>query len=309
MGTITGGCGDDAGCDAIVDAEKEDGGAYGGDSDEICDCTSGDGTVGEDRFDPDRKDEAESLFLSLLVGFSSLGRRTLPLAVDTMAGEDLNADGAVDPEVDDTRESVTEVPAVPLPEADNAFDADNGVAGTISVRVEDSLDDGELVVRSLACRELSEDARERLGRGRPGSGSAGGGELNPTRLVRVEEAAAVDGDLEEFEGDGSDDDRVAVINCAEAPTAEEADKLAPTDDGEEAVVLSIRESEAARALSLDGTVTFKSWALACPAGLTGDVCAGFGTTSQDACFVLDAGVPGSSCFPPDVSGGGFKVAL
>lgn len=59
MGTITregGGCRDDGGCDGCdtnVDAEKEDGGAYGGDSDDVCDWTSGDGTVGEDRFDPD----------------------------------------------------------------------------------------------------------------------------------------------------------------------------------------------------------------------------------------------------------------
>ncbi len=266
IGTTTregGGCGDDGGCDAIVEAEKEDGGAYGGDSDDVCDCTSGDGTVGEDRFDPDRKGHVESLFLSLFVGLSSLGRRTLPLAVDAMAGEDLNADGAVDPEVDDTRlfeESVAELPTALLPEADNAFDADDGVVGTMSVRVEDSLDDGELVDRPLACRdrELSEDARdERLGLGRPGSGSAGGGELEPgpTRLVSAEEAAAVDGDLEEFEGDvgvGADDDRVAVIDWPEAPAAEETGKLAPIDDAGAALV-SIRESEAARALSLDGT--------------------------------------------------------
>lgn len=194
---------------AIVDAEKEDGGAYGGDSDDVCDCTSGDGTGGEDRFDPDRKGHVESLLFSLFAGLSSLGRRTL--AVDTMAGEDLNADGAVDPEVDET--ILVEESA---PEADNAFDADDGLVGTMSVRVEDSLDDGELVDRPPACRELSEDARERLDLGRPGSGSAGGGEVepDPTRLVSVEEAA-VDGDLEKFEGDvgvGADDDRGAVID-------------------------------------------------------------------------------------------------
>ena len=106
-----GGCGDDDGCEddgsgdatVDVDAEKEDGGAYGGDSDDVCDCTSGDGTVGEDRFDPDRSGQVvESLFLSLFVGFSSLGRRVLPLAVVTMTGEDRNADGALDPEVGGT---------------------------------------------------------------------------------------------------------------------------------------------------------------------------------------------------------------
>ena len=196
------------------------------------------------------------MFLSLLVGLSSLGRRTGPLAVDTtVGGGDLNADGAVDP---GTRVSVVEPPTVPLPEAHDAFDADNGAVGTMSVRLEDSLDDGELDDRLLACRELSEDPRERLDLGRPGSGSAGGGELehNPARLVRVDEAAAVDGDLEEFEGDvevGADDDRVAVIDCPEAPTAEEAGKLAPIGDDAAAVVESIRESEAERALSLDGT--------------------------------------------------------
>ena len=55
-------------------------------------------------------------------------------------------------------------------------------------------------------------------------------------------------------------------------------------------------------------MTFESWTLACPGGLIGDVCAAFGTTSQDACFVLDPAVPGSGCFPPGVSEG-FKVAL
>jgi hypothetical protein len=169
----------------------------------------------------------------------------LPLAVATMAGGDRNADGAVVPKVDVFEESVA---LAPLPEAD-ACDADSGVAGTVSVRVEDSLDDGELVDRLLACRELSEDARERLGLGTLGNGSAGGGELEPcpTRLVSVEEAA-VDGDLERFEGDvevGTDDDRVAAV------AEEEAGKLAPIDDPA-AVTVSIRESEAARALSLVG---------------------------------------------------------
>lgn len=178
----------------------------------------------------------ESLFFSLLVDFSSLGRREPPLVVATMAGGERNADGAVVP--------VEESVAV-APEAGDGFDADNGAAGMVSVRVEDSLDEGEL--RLLACRELSEDARERLGLGTLGNGSAGGGELEPgpTRLVSVEEAA-VDGDLGGFGGDvdvGTDDDRVAV--------AEEAGKLAPIDDPA-AVVLSIRESEAERALSLDG---------------------------------------------------------
>lgn len=226
----------------------------------------------------------------------------LPLAAGTMAGEDRNADGAVDPELERARLFEASVALVPPPEAGNAFDADNGAVGTVSVRVEDSLDDGELVDRLLACRELSEDARERLGRGTLGNGSAGGGELEPcpTRLVSVEEA--VDGDLEGFEGDvevGTDDDRVAV--------AEEPGKLAPIDDPAVAAV-SIRESEAARALSLVGAATLESWALACPTGLIGDVCAAFGTTSHDACFVLFVlfpAVPDSGCFLPGVSGG-FK---
>jgi len=215
-----------------------------------------------------------------------------------MAGGERNADGAVVPEVDVT--GLFEESVAIAPEADNVFDADNGVAGTVSVRVEDSLDDGELVDRLLACRELSEDARDRLGLGTLGNGSAGGGELepSPTRLVSVE--AAVDGDLEGFGGDvdvGTDDDRVVV--------AEEPGKLAPIDDPA-AVALSIRESEAERALSLEGAATLESWALACPEGLIGDVGAAFGTTSHDACFVLFPAVPGSGCFPPGVSGG-FKV--
>lgn len=135
----------------------------------------------------------------------------------------------------------------PLPD-----DGDTGEVGIVSVRVEDSLDDGELEDRPLACRELSEDPRERLDLGTLGNGSAGGGELEPkTRLVSVEEAA-VDGDLEdEFEGDievGDDDDRVVVIDCPGV----EAGNLAPIEDPAVAAV-GIRESEAARALSLDGT--------------------------------------------------------
>jgi len=281
-----GSCEDDGGCDAIVDvdAEKEDGGAYGGDSD-VCDCPSGDGTVGEDRFDPDRSGQVvESLFFSLFVGLSSLGRRVLPLTAVTMVGEDRNADGAMDPEADGTGLSVA---TTPLQEA---FDADIGVVGMVSVRVEDSLDDGELEDRPLACRELSEDPRERLDLGTLGKGSAGGGELEPrTLLVSVEEAA-VDGDLEDFEGVGDDDDRVAVIDC---PGAEGAGNLAPID--EPAVdAVGIRESEAARALSLDGTTAFESWTV---------IGAALGTTSHEACFVLDTAVPGSGCFPPGVSEG------
>lgn len=201
-----------------------------------------------DRFDPDRRGHVvESLFLSLFVSLSSLGRRVLPLAVVTMEGVDRNADGAMDPEEDSTELFEESVAAA----ADSVFDAGNGgVVGIVSVRVEDSLDDGELEVRPLACRELSEEAREMLGLGTLGNGSAGGGELepNPTRLG-VEEAA-VDGDLEEFEGDvevGADDDRVA-----DCPGVEEAGKLAPIDDAP-AVAVSIRESEAERARSLVGT--------------------------------------------------------
>jgi len=86
------------------------------------------------------------------------------------------------------------------------------VAGTRRVRVEDSLDDGELVDLPPACVGLSDDARDRLALG---SGSAGGGELepDPTRLVNDKEAD-VDGDLEGFEGDVGveDDDRVDAID-------------------------------------------------------------------------------------------------
>jgi hypothetical protein len=123
-------------------------------------------------------------------------------------------------------------------------------------------------------------------------------------LVSVEEAA-VDGDLERFEGDvevGTDDDRVAAV------AEEEAGKLAPIDDPA-AVTVSIRESEAARALSLVGAAALESWALACPGGLIGDVLAAFGTTSHDACFVLFVllpAMPGSGSFLPGVSGG-FKL--
>ena len=148
MGTITregGDCRDDDAGSAVVDAEKEDGEAYGGESD-VCDWTSGDDTVGEDRFEADRAGhvDVDSLVLSLVVGLSSLalGRRTPPVE-----GTDLLADAAVDPEGDDRaafKESMFELPTAPFAEAVTAFDVDGEMEGFVSVRVEDSLDDGEL---------------------------------------------------------------------------------------------------------------------------------------------------------------------
>jgi hypothetical protein len=109
-GTITreiGGCADST----VVDAEKEDGEAYGGDSDDVWDWTSGDDTVGEDRFDADLEGHVESLLLSLLASLSSLelGRRAFPL-VDNTEGRDLTVDAVVDPEGDDKRVLMESVP-------------------------------------------------------------------------------------------------------------------------------------------------------------------------------------------------------
>ena len=118
--------------------------------------------------------------MSLGVGFSSLElcRRTPPVADVT----DLTAGPVVDTEGDDVRvleDSVAVLPTTPLPEADVAFDVDDRVEGFVSVRVEDSLEDGEPDDGTLACCDISEDVRERLGRGTIGSGSVGGGELAP----------------------------------------------------------------------------------------------------------------------------------
>jgi hypothetical protein len=189
-GTITregGGWGDNNGDgddDAVVDAEKEDGDAYGGDSGDVCDWTSGDDTVGEDRFDVDLIGHVELLLSLLIVDPPSLvtARRPLPLAIGCAAGGDLTTSAVVDPEGDDARtleESVPEPPTVLLPEADKAFDVDDGIGDIVSVRIEDSLDDGELVEVPLACCDVSEDVREGLGRGSFGNGPAGGGELEP----------------------------------------------------------------------------------------------------------------------------------
>jgi hypothetical protein len=251
-----GGCGDGVDIDGtVVDAENEDGEAYGGDSD-VCDWTSGDDTPGEDRFDADLAGHVESLLLSLPGSLSSLelGRRALALA-DNPEGRDLTVDAVVDPDRDDKRlleESVPELPTVPLPEADTAFDVDNGIEGIVSVRVEDPLEDGEPEDGALACCDISEEVRDRLGRGGFGNGSVGGGELvrdDPTRLVCAEGATAVDGDFKRFGGDVADSACVAVIE--EAPNVIDAGKLEPTGDAELAVV-NVRESEAARARSLDG---------------------------------------------------------
>ena len=197
------------------------------------------------------------MLLSLPAGLSSLelGRRALPLADDT-EGRDLTVNAAVDPEGDDKRvfeESVPQLLAVSLP-GDTAFDVDGGIEGIVSVRVEDSLEDGEPEDGALACRDTSEEVRERLGRGGFGNGSVGGGELvrDPTRLVCVEVGTtAVDGDFKRFGGDVADSACVAVIDWTEAPNVIDACKLELTGDPEVAAV-NVRESEAARARSLDG---------------------------------------------------------
>jgi hypothetical protein len=265
IGTITregGGCGGgdvdiDGAVGAVVDAEKEDGEAYGGDSDDVCDWSSSDAPGGEDRFDVDLAGHVESLLLSLPAVLSSLalGRRALPL-VDSTAGRDLTVDAVVDPDGDKRvfEVSVPELPTVPLPEADTGFNVDGGTEGFVSVRVEDPLEDGEPEEGALACREMSEEVRERFGRGGLGNGSVGGGELvrDSTRLVCDEVGTTtVDGDFKRFGGDVADSACVAVIDSAEAPSVVDACKLELTDDAELAAV-NVRESEAARARSLDG---------------------------------------------------------
>jgi hypothetical protein len=210
VGTTTrevGGCWD-GGVDidgAVVDAEKDDGEAYGGDSDDMCDWTGNDDPGGEDRFDADLAGQVESLFLSLPVVLSSLGRRVFPLA-DGRTGRDLTVDAVVDTDGDER---------VSVPEADTVCDVDDGTGGMVSVRVEDSLEDGEPEEGVLACRDVSEEVRERFGRGGLGNGSVGGGELvrDPTRLVCDEEGTTnVDGDFKRFKGDGAVSACVAVID-------------------------------------------------------------------------------------------------
>jgi hypothetical protein len=213
MGTITregGGC-EDGGVDidgAVVDAEKEDGEAYGGNSDDMCDWTGSDEPGGEDRFDADLAGHVESLPLSLPVALSSLGRRVFPLAEST-AGRDLTVDAVVDTDRDDRlfEESV--------PEAGTVCDVDDGIEGIVSVRVEDSLEDGEPEEGALACRDVSEEVRERFGRGGLGNASVGGGELvrDSTRLACDEVGATtVDGDFKRFKGDVAVSACVAVID-------------------------------------------------------------------------------------------------
>lgn len=72
----------------------------------------------------------------------------------------------------------------------------------------------------------------------------------------------------------------------------------------ELAAVNVRESEAARARSLDGTLTFDS----CPpdADELPEVCAAFGITSQDACFVLEGAVVGSVCLLGSTSDGGLE---
>ena len=161
---------------------------------------------GEDRFDTDLAGHVESLLLSLPVVLSSLGRRVFPL-VDGRAGGDLTVDAVVDT---DGCERVFEVS---VPEADTACDVDDGIGGIVSVRVEDSLEDGEPEEGALACRDVSEEVRERFGRGGLGNGSVGGGELvrDSTRLVG-DEVGTVDGDFKRFKGDVAVSACVAVID-------------------------------------------------------------------------------------------------
>ena len=94
-----------------------------------------------------------------------------------------------------------------VPEADTVCDVDNGIEGIVSVRVEDSLEDGEPEEgAALACRDRSEEVRESLGRG---DGSVGGGELvsDSTRLV-----CDNDSDFKKFRGDVAVSACVAVID-------------------------------------------------------------------------------------------------
>ena len=177
---------------------------------------------------------------------SSLGRRAFPLA-DSRAGRDLTVDAAVDTDGD---EGVFEES---VPEVDTVCDVDDGIEGIVSVRVEDSLEDGEPEEGALACRDVSEEVRERFGRGGLGNDSVGG-ELvrDSTRLVCDElGATTVDGDFKRFKGDGAVSACVAVIDGTDTPDVVDACKLEPTGDTELAAV-SVRESEAARARSLDG---------------------------------------------------------
>ncbi len=128
----------------------------------------------------------------------------------------MTVDAVADPDGDERlfEESVPELPTVPLPEADTEFDVNGGTEGFVSVRVEDPLEDGEPEEGALACREMSEEVRERFGRGGLGNGSVGGGELvrNPTRLVWDEVGTTtVDGDFKRFGGDVVDSACVALI--------------------------------------------------------------------------------------------------
>ena len=215
-GTITreggGGCGDggvdiDGTDSAVVDAEKEDGEAYGGNSEDMCDWTGSDDPGGEDRFDADLG-HVESLLLSLPMVLSSLGRRVFPLA-DSRAGGDLTVDAVVDIDGD---ERVFEES---MPEVGTVCDVDDGIEGIVSVPVEDSLEDGEPEEGALACRDMSEEVRERFGRGGLGNASVGGGELvgDSTRLVFDEVGTTtVDGDFKRFKGDVAVSACVAVID-------------------------------------------------------------------------------------------------
>jgi hypothetical protein len=216
MGTITreGGGGGDEGIDidgadnAVVDAEKEDGEAYGGNSDDMCGWTGNDDPGGDDRFDADLAGHVESLLLSLPVVFSSLCRRVFPLA-DGRGGRDLTVNVVVDTDGDER------VFGESFPEADTVCGVDDGIEGIVSVRVEDSLEDGEPEEGPLACRDMSEEVRERFGRGALGNGSVGGGELvrDSTRLVCDEVGATtVDGDFKRFKGDVAVSACVAVID-------------------------------------------------------------------------------------------------
>jgi hypothetical protein len=165
--------------------------------------TGSDDPGGEDRFDADLAGHVESLFLSLPIILSSLGRRVFPLA-DGRAGRDLAVDAVVDTDGDDRvfEESV--------PEADTVCDVDDGMGGIVSVRVEDSLEDGEPEEGAPVCRDVSEEVRERFGRGGLGNGSVGGGELvrESTRLGTT----TVDGDFKRFKGDVDVSACVAVID-------------------------------------------------------------------------------------------------
>jgi hypothetical protein len=90
--------------------------------------------------------------------------------MDCVEGGDRTTDVVVGPDRT-LEESVPELPTALFSE-DRAFDVDGGIGDIVSVRVEDSLEDG--VEGPLGCCDISEGVRVRLGRGSFGNGPTGG---------------------------------------------------------------------------------------------------------------------------------------